>query len=165
MKLLPVFYKQVNGRNDYSLWQNFLLDSSKRCLDYLISISHSIDSTKDLLIKLFNQYPSVKFAIDITKYASIKYLHGDELVLLFLQLDQYLNAVQFVEQLIQEKGANYEKEEAEKLQTCFDILKKYSYLVDEKVCWKKSYLFFVYIKKYFRLDSSTTGRRRKCQSK
>lgn len=115
---------------------SFLLDSSKRCLDYLISVCDSIVSMKDLLIKLFNQYPSVKFAVDIINYASIKYFHADELVLLFLQLDQYLNAVQFVEQLMEEKGSNCEKKEAEKLQTCFDILKKYSYLMDEKVYYK-----------------------------
>ncbi|CAF3911057.1 unnamed protein product, partial [Rotaria sp. Silwood1] len=61
-----------------------------------------------------------------------KYIQADELVLLFLQLDQHLNAIQFVEQLIQEKGTNCEKEEAEKLQTCFDLLKKYSYLASDK---------------------------------
>lgn len=87
----------------------------------------------DLLIKLFNEYPSVKFAVDIVNYAQIKYLPVDEIVLLFLQLDQHVNAIQFVEQLIQEKGNSYEKQEAEKLQTCFDLLKKYSYLADDKV--------------------------------
>ena len=91
---------------------------------------------KDFLTKLFNQYPSVKFAVDIINYIPIKYLQADELVLLFLQLDQHLNAIQFVEQLIQEKGANCEKEEAEKLQTCFDLLKKYSYLAVNKVYHK-----------------------------
>jgi len=100
---------------------------------------------KDLLIKLFNQYPSVKFAVDIINYASTKYFNADELVLLFLQLDQHLNAIQFVEQLIQAKGTNCEKEEAEKLQTCFDILKKYSYLVDDKVYDKQSCLIFCII--------------------
>jgi hypothetical protein len=99
---------------------------------------------KDLLTKLFNQYPSVKFAVDIINYGSIKYLQADELVLLFLQLDQHLNAIQFVEQLIQAKGTNCEKEEAEKLQTCFDILKKYSYLVDDKVNDKKNLLYFLH---------------------
>ncbi|CAF3689467.1 unnamed protein product [Rotaria sp. Silwood1] len=107
-------------------------DSSKRCLDYLISVADSIPSMQDLLIKLFNQYPSVKFAVDIVNYAPKKYIQADELVLLFLQLDQHLNAIQFVEQLIQEKGTNCEKEEAEKLQTCFDLLKKYSYLASDK---------------------------------
>ncbi len=126
----------------------FLLDSSKRCLDYLISVSDSILSMKDLLIKLFNQYPSVKFAVDIINYASTKYFNADELVLLFLQLDQHLNAIQFVEQLIQAKGTNCEKEEAEKLQTCFDILKKYSYLVDDKVYDKKILLNFLHNLKY-----------------
>jgi hypothetical protein len=100
---------------------------------------------KELLIKLFNQYPSIKFAVDIINYASRKYFHADELVLLFLQLDQHLNAIQFVEQLIQEKGTHYEKEEAEKLQTCFDILKKYSYLMEDKVYDKEFYLFFFII--------------------
>ena len=88
---------------------------------------------KDFLSKLFNQYPSVKFAVDIINYSPIKYFQADELVLAFLQLDQHLNAIQFVEQLIEEKGHNCEKEEAEKLHTCFDLLKKYSYLVDDKV--------------------------------
>jgi hypothetical protein len=97
---------------------------------------------KDFLINLFNQYPSVKFAVDIINYLPKKYLQADELVLLFLQLDQHLNAIQFVEQLIQEKGADCEKEEAEKLQTCFDLLKKYSYLVDDKVYNKESCLVF-----------------------
>lgn len=111
----------------------YCIDSSKRCLDYLISVSDSIESMKDFLIKLFNQYPSVKFAVDIINYASIKYFHADELVLLFLQLDQHLNAIQFVEQLMEEQNESSTKEEAEKLQTCFDILKKYSYLIDDKV--------------------------------
>lgn len=110
----------------------FRLDSTKRCLDYLNSISDSIPDMKDFLIKLFNQYSSIRFAVDIVNYSSIKYLQADELVLLFLQLDQHINAIQFVEQLLEEKGSHCEKEEAEKLQTCFDLLKKYSYLVDEK---------------------------------
>lgn len=88
---------------------------------------------KDFLMKLFNQYPSVKFAVDMINYSSIQYFQADELVLAFLQLDQHLNAIQFIEQLIEERGKNCEKEEAEKLQTCFDLLKKYSYLVDDKV--------------------------------
>lgn len=111
----------------------FRLDSTKRCLSYLNSVADSISSMKDFLMKLFNQYPSVKFAVDIINYSSIKYFQADELVLAFLQLDQHLNAIQFVEQLIEEKGNHCEKEEAEKLHTCFDLLKKYSYLVDDKV--------------------------------
>ena len=111
----------------------FSLGSSKRCLDYLLSVANLIPSMKDLLTKLFNEYPCVKFAVDIINYTSMRYLQADELVLLFLQLDQHLNAIQFVEQLIQEKGANYEKQEIEKLQTCFDLLKKYSYLVNDEV--------------------------------
>jgi hypothetical protein len=96
---------------------------------------------KDLLTRLFNQYSSVKFAVDIMNYIKTKYFLADELVLLFLQLDQHVNAIQFVEQLIQEKGTNFEKEEAEKLHTCFDLLKKYSYLVDDKVYHKELGLF------------------------
>lgn len=109
------------------------LDSSKRCLDYLISVSDSMPSMRDLLTQLFNEYPSVKFAVDIVNYPPEKYLQADEIVLLFLQLDQHVNAIQFVEQLIKEKGENCEKQEAEKLQTCFDLLKKYSYLAGDKV--------------------------------
>ncbi len=111
---------------------NFSLDSSKRCLDYLISVADSIPCMKDFLTKLFNQYPSVKFAVDIIKYGSTRCLQADELVLFFLQLDQHLNAIQFVEQLMQEKQTMSEAE-TEKLQRCFDILKKYSYLADDKV--------------------------------
>lgn len=112
-------------------------------MDYLLSLSDTVASKKDFLTKLFNQYSSVKFAVDIVNYASIKYLQADELVLLFLQLDQHLNAIHFVEQLIHEKGANCEREEADKLQTCFDILKKYSYLVDEKVNEREFDLIFI----------------------
>jgi len=124
----------------------FSLDSSKRCLDYLISVADSIPSMKDFLTKLFNQYPSVKFAVDIIKYASTKYLQADELVLFFLQLDQHLNAIQFVEQLMEEKQTMSEAE-TEKLRRCFDILKKYSYLADDKVydndfCCIIKYIFF-----------------------
>ncbi|CAF1013438.1 unnamed protein product [Rotaria sordida] len=131
LDLAEFIYRQVNAYYEVAscLLQT---DSSKRCLDYLISIDESIPSMQDLLTKLFNQYPSIKFAVDIVNYAPKKYLQADELVLLFLQLDQHVNAIQFVEQLIQEKGTNCEKEEAEKLQTCFDLLKKYSYLAYDK---------------------------------
>lgn len=47
-------------------------------------------------------------------------------------MDQHFNGIQFVERLIEDKGPTCEKEEAEKLKTCFDLLKKYSYLVDDK---------------------------------
>ena len=96
---------------------------------------------KEFLMRLFNQYPTIRFAVDIVKYSSIKHLQADELVLLFLQLDQHIHAIQFVEQLIDEKGTNCDKGEADKLQTCFDLLKKYSYLVDEKVS-QSANLFF-----------------------
>ncbi|CAF1348353.1 unnamed protein product [Adineta ricciae] len=105
--------------------------SSKRCLDYLIANANSIPNMKDTLTELFHQHPSIKFAIDIVKNASMTYLQGDELVLLFLQLDQHFNAIQFVEQLMQEKEVVCEIEK-EKLQRCFDILKKYSYLAEDK---------------------------------
>ncbi|CAF0760088.1 unnamed protein product [Adineta steineri] len=105
--------------------------SSKRCLDYLISIIDFNPNIKDTIIQLFNQYPSVKFAVDIVKTAPNGYLQADEIVLLFLQLDQHLNAMQFVEQLMQEKDTMC-KTETDKLQTCFDILKKYSHLADNK---------------------------------
>jgi hypothetical protein len=82
---------------------------------------------KYLLIKLFNQYPSVKFAVDINNYIPLKHFQADELVLLFLRIDQHVNAIQLVEQLIQDKGANCKKEEIDKLQTCLDLLNKYSY--------------------------------------
>lgn len=98
-----------------------------------MSVSKSISSMREFITKLFNEYPSVQFAVDIINYAPTRYIQTDELVLLFLQLDQHLSAIQFVEQLIQEKGTTCEKQEAEKLQTCFDLLKKYSYLVDDKV--------------------------------
>ena len=88
---------------------------------------------KEFLLKLFHQYPSVKFAVDLMSYGSEKYFQIDELVLLFLQLDQHLHAIEFIDQLVEEKHSNFDKEEAEKLQICSDILKKYSYLADEKV--------------------------------
>jgi hypothetical protein len=132
LDLAECIYRKVNAHYEVA---SCLLQagSSKRCLNYLISISDSISPMKDFLTRLFNEYPSIKFAVDIVSYPTKKYLQADELVLFFLQLDQHLNAIQFVEQLIQEKGPDCEKEEAEKLQTCFDLLKKYSYLVDDKV--------------------------------
>ncbi|CAF3312584.1 unnamed protein product [Rotaria socialis] len=131
LNLAEFIYRKVNA---YCEVASCLLqtESSKRCLDYLTSVANLIPSLPDLLTKLFDQYPSVKFAVDIVNYTPEKYLQADELVLLFLQLDQHVNAIQFVEQLIQEKGKNCEKQEAEKLQTCFDLLKKYSYLADDK---------------------------------
>ena len=144
MKQHPVFYKQVNQlrKKKKCFFENSLeIDSTKRCLDYLNSIADAIPDMKEFLIKLFNQYPSIRFAVDIVNYSSIKCLQADELVLFFLQLDQHINAIQFVEQLIEEKGSKCEKEEAEKLQTCFDLLKKYSYLVDEKVIQSQTFSY------------------------
>ena len=116
------------------------LDSSKRCLDYLSSVSGSISSMKDLLSQLFHRFPSVKFAVDLMNYIPVKHFQADELVLFFLHLDQHRNAIQFVEQLMHSEGAQSGKEEANKLQTCFDLLRKYSYLVDDKV-WPTMLLF------------------------
>lgn len=107
------------------------LDSTKRCIDYLVSISQTISPMKEFLTKLFHEYPSVKFAVDIIRTTSNQYFQADEIVLFFLQLDQHLNAIQFVEKLLEEKGSNCEKHEADKLKTCFDLLKKYSYLANE----------------------------------
>ncbi|CAF1130451.1 unnamed protein product [Adineta ricciae] len=116
---------------DYLSYATYPIGSSKRCLDYLIANANSIPNMKDTLTELFHQHPSIKFAIDIVKNAPMTYLQGDELVLLFLQLDQHFNAIQFVEQLMQEKEVVCEIEK-EKLQRCFDILQKYSYLAEDK---------------------------------
>lgn len=98
---------------------------------------------KDLLLKLFTHYPSVKFAVDLMTNPSMKCFQADELVLLFLEFDQHFNAILFIDQLIQLNQSNSNKDdEREKLQICSDILKKYSYLADEKVC-----LFFLNKKK------------------
>ena len=88
---------------------------------------------KDLLSQLFHRCPSVKFALDLMNYFPVKHFQADELVLFFLQLDQHLNAIQFVEQLMQREGTRSGEDEANKLQTSFDLLRKYSYLVDGKV--------------------------------
>ena len=98
-----------------------------------MSISESISTTKDNLTKLFHEYPSVTFAVNIIKYSSNKYFQADELVLFFLQLDQHMNAMEFVEILLKDNEMNSEKEQAEKLKTCFDLLKKYSYLANNHV--------------------------------
>ncbi|UJR30025.1 hypothetical protein I4U23_017570 [Adineta vaga] len=129
LDLAEFIYRKLHAHYDVA---SCLLQtgSSKRCMDYLISNVDSIPNMKDVLIKLFNQHPSIKFGVDIVKHASTKYLQADELVLLFLQLDQHINAIQFVEQLMEEKDSTCECEK-EKLQRCFDILKKYSYLADK----------------------------------
>lgn len=101
-------------------------------MDYLISVADALPNVKDVLIKLFQQYPSVRFGVDIVKNASTTHIQADELVLLFLQLDQHLSAVQLVEHLLHNNETTCEMEK-QKLHRCFDILKKYAYLADDKV--------------------------------
>jgi len=63
----------------------------------------------------------------------MKYFQIDEIVLLFLEFDQHFNAILFIDQLIEQNQSNSNKNECDKLRICSDILKKYSYLADEKV--------------------------------
>lgn len=107
--------------------------SSKRCVDFLLSLNEPVASTKESLTKLFNLNPSVDFALNIMKSSSTKYFQADEIVLLFLQVDQHLNGIRFVEELMNEPEFSSEKEQIDKLKTSFDLLKKYSFLVEEKV--------------------------------
>jgi hypothetical protein len=109
------------------------LGSSKQCVDYLLSASDSIVSMKELLVTLFHRHPSVNFAVDIVTHASNRYVQVDELVLLFLELDQHAEAVEFVERLMNDRAARCHTEDAVKLKLSYDLLKKYSYLADEQV--------------------------------
>ncbi|CAF1121622.1 unnamed protein product [Didymodactylos carnosus] len=137
IELAEFVYRKVNAHFEVAccLLQT---GSSKRCIDYLEDVG---ESSNEQILKLFNLYPSVKFAVDMMNMKSNMF-NAEELVLLFIQTDKHWNAIKFLQALIEQQKhiiqtetnkENHTKNEEYlvKLKKSFEMLKKWSYLADD----------------------------------